>query len=100
MNTSLSTGCVVESSSRDTLGISPNWELFQGTSTSDFGASSLPRIEMPDIFTSPVGGAASLPAAAGSAVPSGAFAATVVSTAALAATNDFFDRCLVASIGS
>ena len=36
-------------------GVSPSCELFHGTMTSDFGASSLPRIDMPDICTSPFG---------------------------------------------
>src|SRR5215467_2451116 len=70
MKTSLSTGCVAESRSRDTLGMSASCELFQGTITSDFGASSLPRIDIPDIFTSPAGGAAVLAEACGSALAS------------------------------
>src|SRR5215469_9879745 len=74
MNTSLSTGCVDESSSLETLGMSESCELFHGTSTSDFGASSFPRIDIPDIFTSPPGCAPVwLPSAAGSALPSPAF---------------------------
>ena len=47
MNTSLSTGCTESSSSRDSPGMSPISEPFHGTMTSDFGASWLPRIEMP-----------------------------------------------------
>src|SRR5216684_8225875 len=77
MKTSLSTGAVAESSSLDTLGMSPSCELFQGTSTSDFGASSFPRIDMPDIFTSPLDCAAWPAAAAGSALPSPAFVLAV-----------------------
>src|SRR5580700_5462931 len=77
MNTSLSTGCAVESRSLDTLGMSASCELFQGTSTSDFGASSFPRIDIPDIFTSPLGCSAWLAAVAGSALPSPAFVLAV-----------------------
>src|SRR5689334_16897209 len=60
MNTSLSTGCVAGSSSRETPGMSPIRELFQGTITRDLGESSFPRIDMPDIFTSPAGLAGSV----------------------------------------
>src|SRR5688500_11868372 len=66
MNTSRSTGCVASSSRREMPGVSPSCELFQGTITSDLGASSLPRIDMPDMVTSPsavaFAGAAGLPA--------------------------------------
>src|SRR5688572_18563468 len=66
MNTSRSTGCVASSSSREMPGVSPSCELFQGTITSDLGASSLPRIDMPDMVTSPpaaaLAGFAGLPA--------------------------------------
>src|ERR1700739_1189060 len=63
MKTSLSTGWVEESSSLETLGMSASCELFHGTITSDFGASSFPRIDIPDIFTSPPGGASLLASA-------------------------------------
>src|SRR4029077_9702893 len=55
MNTSLSTGCVESSSSFERLGASPSSEVFHGTSASDFGESSLPSTDMPDICTSPLG---------------------------------------------
>src|SRR4249920_1524162 len=55
MNTSLSTGCVESSSSFEMLGASPSSEVFHGTSASDFGESSLPSTDMPDIGTSPFG---------------------------------------------
>src|SRR6478735_6006655 len=55
MNTSLSTGCVESSSSFEMLGASPSSEVFHGTSASDFGESSLPSTDMPDICTSPFG---------------------------------------------
>src|SRR5215468_1540078 len=87
MNTSLSTGCVAESRSLETLGMSASCELFQGTITSDFGASSFPRIDIPDIFTSPPGGAAGLGSAAGSALVSPAFVLA----------GDFFALCFGAS---
>ena len=58
----------------DALGMSASCELFQGTITSDFGASSFPRIDMPDIFTSPPGGAASLLCAPASDLTSPALA--------------------------
>src|SRR5688572_30616516 len=48
MKTSLSIGCTPSSSRRDNPGMSPISELFHGTMTSDFGASWLPRIEMPE----------------------------------------------------
>ena len=49
MNTSLSTARMRVSSARDTPMPLPISELFHGTMTSDFGASWLPRIDMPDI---------------------------------------------------
>src|SRR4029079_9978878 len=55
MHTSLSTGCVESSSSFERLGASPSSEDFHGTSASDFGESSLPSTDMPDICTSPFG---------------------------------------------
>src|SRR5215469_3549056 len=85
MKTSLSTGCVAESRSLDTLGMSASCELFQGTSTSDFGASSLPRIDIPDIFTSPPGCPDALAAAGASAF----------SSADLLPAADFFAPCVV-----
>src|SRR5688572_6415846 len=47
MNTSLSTARIRVSSARDTPMPLPISELFHGTMTSDFGASWLPRIEIP-----------------------------------------------------
>src|SRR5688572_26024263 len=47
MKTSLSTARIRVSSARDTPMPLPISELFHGTMTSDFGASWLPRIDMP-----------------------------------------------------
>ena len=52
MNTSLSTARMRVSSARETPMPAPISEPFHGTMTSDFGASWLPRIDMPRAFDS------------------------------------------------
>src|SRR5215510_4446138 len=91
MNTSLSTGCVESSSSFERLGASPSSEDFHGTSASDFGESSLPSTDMPDICTSPFGFSAFALVGAGAAaaaeVLAGFFALTTAANAGVAASS-------------
>src|SRR5262245_50761482 len=93
MNTSLSTGCVESSSSFERLGASPSSEDFHGTSASDFGESSLPSTDMPDICTSPLGVSAFAAAggaawvAAAAVVLAGFFATTTAAMRGAAASS-------------